>query len=380
MFATPRFAAIVALTILLLAVSQNASAKPVRVTGPALVVPTDYPTIQAAIDAALPGRTVKVLAGVYYEQISVAKDLAIVGDGMDVTIIRAPATLVPNHLGSPSIVEVYNGAGVSISHLTVSGPGAAACGEDGVLRWGIRVHTNAHLDFGFAAVRDIQNTPMALCPRSGTAFSIGESTPGRPPASLSIHHSEVTNYQSVGIIVLGPGSRGDITHNILAGPGHAGGVPTDGIEIVAGAAGIIDHNTVSGNVCPVGFPENCGTDFFTQFQHAGIGAGGNGPGTVITHNLLIGNQIGLFLSEVDEIADNEMVDNDFFGLGLVGVDDGAFTIKGGKIAGGGGGVWVAAVLTDMTVDVSKLTLSDLSGPAVEILEDGGFTATVIGAP
>jgi hypothetical protein len=374
-----KFAAVAAVLISLSAASQNELARPAA-TGPrTLVVPTDYPTIQAAIDAAKPGRTVQVLAGTYSEQIAISKDLNIVGAGMDATIIRAPGTLVPNTLGSPSIVEVYNGANVSMSQLTVRGPGAAACGESGVLRWGIRVHSQAHLDFGFAAVRDIQNTPMAPCPQSGTAFSVGTSVPGGPPASLTIHHSEVTNYQSVGIIVLGAGSWADITRNLIAGPGHAGVVPTNGIELVAGAVGTIAHNTISGNVCPAG-TDICGPDFFTQFQQAGIGAGGNGPGTVISHNRLVGNQIGMFLSEVDEISQNVMVDNDYFGLALVGVADGSFAIDGGEISGGGGGVWVTAVLADMTVVLNKVTFSDLSGPPVEILEDGGYTATVVGGP
>ncbi|MGH9869326.1 MAG: hypothetical protein ACREAA_14335 [Candidatus Polarisedimenticolia bacterium] len=373
-----RFVAVATLAMAVSAVSQDASAGPVA-KGSTLVVPTDYPTIQAAIDAARPGRTVQVLPGTYTEQLFIGKDLFIVGAGMDATIIRAPETLVPNHLGSPSIVEVHGGARVSMSQLTVRGPGAAACGESGVLRWGIRVHSQAHLDFGFSAVRDIQNTPMALCPRSGTAISVGESTPGRPPASINIHHSEVTSYQSVGIIVLGEGSWASIAHNTVAGPGHAGGVPTDGIELVAGAVGTVVDNTISGNICPPDMPENCGPDFFTQFQHAGVGAGGSGPGTFISHNRLIGNQIGLFLSEVDKIAHNVMVDNDYFGLALVGVADGSFRIDGGEITGSGGGLWVAAILVDMTVVLNDVDIS-VSGPAVEILEDGGFTGTVIGGP
>src|SRR5688572_14328971 len=121
-----RFVAVAALAMAVSAVSQSPSARPVNKG--TLVVPTDYPTIQAAIDAAGPGRTVEVLAGIYTEQLFIAKNLSIVGAGMDATIIRAPETLVPNHLGSPSIVEVYGGANVSMSQLTVSGPGAAACG------------------------------------------------------------------------------------------------------------------------------------------------------------------------------------------------------------------------------------------------------------
>jgi hypothetical protein len=367
-----KFAVIAALVV--------AFVSPIQAALRPIVVPTDYPSIQSAIDAAKPGRTIQVLAGTYTEQLTINKDLTIVGAGMDATIVRAPALLVNNHLGSPSILEVYGGAQVSMSQLTIKGPGAAACGEPGVLRWGIRVHSLGRLDFAYGAVRDIQNTPMAMCPRSGTAISVGESVPGRPPAFLTFDHSEITNYQSLGVIALGPGSWANVTQSTIAGPGHAGRVPTNGIEIVAGAAGIIAHNTISGNVCPAGMDDVCGPDFFTQFQEAGIAAGGNGPGTVISHNRLVGNQIGLFLSEVDAISQNVMVDNDYFGLALVGVDTGLFTVDGGEITGGGGGLWVTAVIVDMTVRLNKVAFSGQSGPAVEILEDGGFHGTVIGGP
>jgi hypothetical protein len=345
-----------------------------------LIVPIHYPTIQSAVDAAEPGRVVKILPGTYVEQIVLRKDVTLIGAGMDTTIIRAPIALANGQLGAPSIVEVSDGAKVSMSRLTVQGPGASSCARGPSLKWGIRVHSRAHLHLGFAAVRDIHDTPMELCARSGTAIQVGQPEPGSLPASLNVHHSEITNYQSTGIVVLGAGSWAHITHNKVVGPGHASGVPTDGVELVAGAVGTIAHNTISHNICPPNLPQNCGPDFFTQFQHAGIVAGGNGPGTVVTDNTLIGNQVGMFLAEADEISGNVMLDNDFFGLALIGVGDGAFTVHGGAIKGGGGGLWLTPVVVDMNVVLRRVKLQGLGGPAVQVLEGAEFKATVVNRP
>ena len=345
-----------------------------------LIVPTHYPTIQSAVDAAEPGRVVKILPGTYVEQVVLKKDVTLIGAGMDATIIRAPFALANGQLGAASIVEVLDGAKVSMSRLTVQGPGANPCTRGPALTGGIRVHSRAHLDLGFAAVREIHDTPFEFCPRKGTAIAVGQPEPGSLPASVNVHHSEITNYQSTGILVLGAGSWAHIVRNTVAGPGRGAGVPTDGVELVAGAVGTIAHNTISGNVCPPNLPQNCGPDFFTQFQHAGITAGGNGPGTVIVDNLLIGNQVGMFLGEADEIRGNVMLDSEFFGLALIGLEDGAFTIQGGAIKGGGGGLWLTPVALDMQVVLKRLKVSDLGGPAVQVLEGAEFRATVVKKP
>jgi len=56
-------------------------------SGDTIVVPRDYPTIQQAINHAKDGDTIKVLAGVYRENIIVNKSISIIGDGANITII-----------------------------------------------------------------------------------------------------------------------------------------------------------------------------------------------------------------------------------------------------------------------------------------------------
>jgi hypothetical protein len=94
---------------------------------------------------------------------------------------------------------------------------------------------------------------------------------------------------------------------------------------------------------------------------------------VVTNNLVFDNHVGLLLGEADQVRDNTMTDNAFFGLGLF---DGTFVIDGARISGGGGGVWVIADAVNTAVSLNDVTFSGLSGPEIQKVECCGFTATV----
>ena len=55
-------------------------------------VPSDYPTIQAAINAAMSGDTINVSSGLYYENVVVNKTLTLIGAGPSSTIIDGSGT------------------------------------------------------------------------------------------------------------------------------------------------------------------------------------------------------------------------------------------------------------------------------------------------
>ena len=149
---------------------------------------------------------------------------------------------------------------------------------------------------------------------------------------------------------------------------------TQGIEFVLGAVGTISYNVISGNDCAS--PDlGCGPDFFNEFQSAGIGGGG--PGTVITRNLLFGNQIGIYVLGETEISQNLLVGNDYFGMAL---QDGSFSVNGDVILGGVGGIAVIAASVDTEALLNKATIAGTSGTPVQYFECCGFTATTIGRP
>jgi hypothetical protein len=84
-----------------------------------ITVPTDYPTIQSAIDAASAGDTIKVLPGTYVEQLTISKSLTLVGSGARSTITQAPAVLDTNVLGLTYIAQINGGATVSMKGFKV---------------------------------------------------------------------------------------------------------------------------------------------------------------------------------------------------------------------------------------------------------------------
>lgn len=336
-----------------------------------LVVPTQFATIQSAVDAASSGDRIKVLSGTYVEQVSIRKDLKITGAGADSTTIRAPAKLARGKLHETSIVEIGGGASVKLSGLTVSGPGAGTC-KKGALQQGILVYEGAHMDLSSAAVAQIHDTPIAPCFLSGTGIQVG--APFHSPGTATIGDSQISDYQDKGVLVIGDGSAATITQNLITGPGTLDVVSTYGIDMALGAVATVSDNEISGNVC-ASADTSCGTDFFTEFQIAGIIGGG--PGVVISRNLLFGNQVGIYAGETAEIGDNILVDNSYFGIAL---QDGDFTVSNDQISGGFGGIAVIASFVDTQAVLDNVQITGTSGPAVQEFECCGFTATTIGGP
>jgi hypothetical protein len=151
-------------------------------------------------------------------------------------------------------------------------------------------------------------------------------------------------------------------------------VSTEGIGFVLGATGTVSHNVVSGNRCAPPDPD-CGPDFFSQFQQTGIAGGG--PGTVISHNLVFGNQIGIYVSDTAVLDHNILLNNSYFGLAL---QDGSFRVSRDAILGGTGGVAVIASSVNTQAVLDHVTIAGTSAAPVQKFQCCGFTATTVGGP
>jgi len=84
----------------------------VKAQSKTIVVPDDYPTIQAAIDNASQGDTILVKSGIYYETLVINKSLLLIGESQETTFIDA-------NNATENIIYV-NASYVSIENFTIS--------------------------------------------------------------------------------------------------------------------------------------------------------------------------------------------------------------------------------------------------------------------
>lgn len=148
-----------------------------------------------------------------------------------------------------------------------------------------------------------------------------------------------------------------------------------GIDIVFGALAKIEHNKISGNICnnPL-----CGDNYETEFQGFGISPLEADSGTVISHNEVSNNDVGLGVignSGCCKIDHNILTNNRFFG---VVVQDGEHTISNTKISGGNVGVLAAAFEVNTVATLDRVIIKGTTTPTQEL--PVGASAEVVFAP
>jgi len=290
--------------------------------------------VQQAVNVAAAGDAISLARGNYVEQVSIAKNLTVTGAGSGASTISAPAVLVPDSHGFLNIVEINSGASVQMSQLAVAGPGSGTCRS---IDRGISVIGGASLAITQAAVSDIRDNPgyLSNCPNG---FDVGVGTQARGPqmidfevGHLTIDHTTLTGYQRFAIFVHHAGSTAQIDHNTIKGAGPCS--PCNGpggIIVLSGASATIDHNTISGNECnDPSLP--CGPVWPDDYQSYGILTSGVASSTVISHNSLNTNDVGIYTDSGVTIDHNDVASRDF---GIVTDYDNAAHVEYNSTTGG----------------------------------------------
>jgi parallel beta-helix repeat protein len=378
--------AIVLSALALLVAATASPSLSAKAAGTSIVVPRDFPTIQAAVDAAPPGSTINVKSGTYTEEVIIAKDLTLRGAGVGATVIRSPATLTPyavdtrNGTQFTAIVRVAHGAHVRISGLTVSGP--LPC----QFVFGIVAVQSANLELTDARVSDMHPDP-GVCPEpspfGGRGVQFGLTRPilidgeHGTRASGRVTHVVVDSYLDVGLAATAPFS-GPPTQVTFADDVVNAGVQTYateqfGVDVFLNAVAQVTGNTISGGVCT--FP-GCGPDPINDFQAMGVLVDSGGSAT-IADNRISGSDVGVYQygsPSCCAISENTITDNRFFGIVI---QDGDGTASQNRISGGQVGIGVVAGGEDTVGVLRGDHISGTSVAPVREIECCGFTATAI---
>lgn len=292
-------------------------------------------SIQASIDDALAGGTITVCPGTYTEQLSIDHDITLDGIDEDGVIVKAPAVLSSGAVaGQFSIVEVTDGATLTVNELTVSGPGPTGCGS---LHYGILAVGGATVDADTITVADVRDQPLSGC-QNGRAIQAGRTEVGAGPGHLVGTNLTVVGFQKNGIDTRGAGSTIAVTDSVITGAGATPAIAQNGVVIFSGATGTVSGSSISGLRCD---NANCGPDVDDDAQSAGVTVLSTG-GATITDNEVTDTDIGVYVDTVSTpvtVSGNEISSARRAGVYTSAAET---TVSGNAIVGGGIGVYAVA--------------------------------------
>jgi parallel beta-helix repeat protein len=268
----------------------------------------DFTTIQAAVNAAHSGDTIKVEPGIYQEQVTISKNnisLLALGDGDsagDAVTIQAPAN------GSGALVDI-SGHDVTLKGFTVDGLSRIT------ISYGVYLHNGGS---GTIADNDIVHL------RGPSTAQLGYGIFADTAGEVEIEGNTIKDYNKGGILVKG-GARVEIEDNVVVGIGSTSAIAQNGIQIGDFPANSsdpynalqvtraeVEHNFVTGNIYA-----NSAID---GFESGGILIVNQVANVEVEHNRVTGNQDGIFLSDVSglRIEHNDVSHNTADGILMLG--------------------------------------------------------------
>jgi nitrous oxidase accessory protein NosD len=300
-------------------------------------VPADYSTIQAAVDAAHSGDTIRIAAGTYRGQVLIArKNLRLVGEPG--AVLEAVEGMAPTFApyGDSNVRTLLGIAlcdNVTVSGLTLDGRHLADANAPqmaGVIFHGSSGRVENCFFKGFRP-RSGPGAPGGACAAGNFPYL------GRPLQELQVLNNRFEdNHRSIGMTANSDPNdirlRFRIQGNIITGVGPTDTGLQNGIEIYDGTTGEISNNTI--------------TDYFYTGGglgfSLGIDATSAGMPVRYTHNFFQNNQVGLFTQYgqgsqfvnntfegpgygiVTSDSGDQIVNNQFtgstIGIGLLGLD------------------------------------------------------------
>lgn len=264
--------------------------------------PGAFTSIQAAVNAAHTGDTIRVFPGTYTEQVTVpdTKDritLTAVEPGK--AVVKAPATLT----ATDGLIQIDGADDVTVRGFKITGPGN--------LFAGVWVYHNGSAVIEGNTITSIRQNPLGGA-QSGIGVVLGR---GGTPGDAVIRDNTITDYQKEGITVAYAGSDAQIVGNTITGAGPTAVNPQNGIDVNTGADATIIGNTVTRNVYTV--------------DNSAVGIAAVSAGDVtIAGNRVTGNSLGIVVQFTDGVS---ILLNDVRGSLTSGID--LSTLANATVAG-----------------------------------------------
>src|SRR5215469_2757858 len=263
------------------------------------ICPTaQYTSIQAAIDASLPGDVVNVCPGVYDEQLVISKPITINGisvNSLDVALLQ-PSVLVATGGGSDiAVVSVLNTDGVHLLNLGVDAGKNTVSDCTPTLA---AVHfLNSSGEIRNDAITGAKLTSPGACTTlSGNGYGVSLESTGAGSYSVLVQGNSIHDYSKEGVRAIGNGITATVSGNVITGLGPAGGYFFQfGVFVLNGAVGLIKGNQIAEG--------DCGTLNLTDCFNArseGVVLRAVGDGSVVDQNVITRAQSGIFINNANK--------------------------------------------------------------------------------
>jgi hypothetical protein len=208
-----------------------------------------FTRIQDALDAAKPGATITVCAGVYREQLTIRKRVVLRGNPG--AVVR-PAGMVANtssmRTGAPIAAVAVVSARAVVTGLDFDASGnGLTCTDGAPLLIGVFFRGSA----GMLVNTRVHGTRLApeerACETGAAVLVHGDGGRG---FRVRIADNVIFDYQRAGVVVNEPGTRATIVANTVTGDGPTPSMPQNGIQVGFGARAKLLRNVVQNNAGP----------------------------------------------------------------------------------------------------------------------------------
>ncbi|MFM7203215.1 MAG: right-handed parallel beta-helix repeat-containing protein [Myxococcota bacterium] len=235
-------------------------------------VPAQYPTVQAAVDAASSGDEIRVAAGTYEGTVKIVNKSLLL-TGTDYATLQAPVGL------QGALVEISGTGSVELNGFRLFG------GHHGATQqfMGLLL-TGGNLVASYLVIEQFKPTDCPAC-QTGHGIVVDTRASG-VNATLDIRGSVITDYQKTGILALGTRSRVFVDNVLIDGGGANPSVGKNGVALNQTAEAEVFNSPISGN------------------YYEGLDAAATGVVAIQVGKLTVegcdldSNQVGVYLSDV----------------------------------------------------------------------------------